>query len=84
MNKPLNHAGPDEHGRFGSFGGRYVAETLTPGSLGTFSWGGLANTFFWIDPVEEVIAIQATQMIPTGCFPIRPQFQQLVYAALDW
>lgn len=61
-----------------------VAETLTPGSPGTFSWGGLANTFFWIDPVEELIAIQATQMIPTGCYPIRPQFQQLVYAAIDW
>ncbi|MEP1142764.1 MAG: serine hydrolase domain-containing protein [Henriciella sp.] len=61
-----------------------VAETLTPGSIGTFSWGGLANTFFWIDPVEELIAIQATQMIPTGCYPIRPQFQQLVYAAVDW
>ncbi|MFN3214396.1 MAG: serine hydrolase domain-containing protein [Henriciella sp.] len=61
-----------------------VAETLTPGSVGSFSWGGLANTFFWIDPVEEMIAIQATQMIPTGCYPIRPQFQQLVYAAVDW
>ncbi|MEO1305596.1 MAG: serine hydrolase domain-containing protein [Pseudomonadota bacterium] len=61
-----------------------VAETLTPGSPGTFSWGGLANTFFWIDPVEELIAIQATQMIPSGCYPIRPQFQQLVYAAIDW
>lgn len=61
-----------------------VAETLTPGSIGTFSWGGLANTFFWIDPEEELIAIQATQMIPTGCYPIRPQFQQLVYAAIDW
>jgi CubicO group peptidase (beta-lactamase class C family) len=61
-----------------------VAETLTPGSPGTFSWGGLANTFFWIDPVEELIAIQATQMIPSGCYPIRPQFQHLVYAAIDW
>ena len=61
-----------------------VAETMMPGSVGTFSWGGLANTFFWIDPAEELIAIQATQMIPSGCYPIRPQFQQLVYAALDW
>ncbi|MEM7766665.1 MAG: serine hydrolase domain-containing protein [Pseudomonadota bacterium] len=60
-----------------------VAETLSPGSLGTFSWGGLANTFFWIDPVEDLVAIQMTQMIPSGCFPIRPQFQQLVYAAID-
>ena len=61
-----------------------VADTLTPGSPGTFSWGGLANTFFWIDYEEELIAIQATQMIPSGCYPIRPQFQQLVYASLDW
>jgi len=61
-----------------------VAETMQPGSLGTFSWGGLANTFFWIDFEEELIAIQATQMIPSGCYPIRPQFQQLVYAAIDW
>ncbi len=59
-------------------------ETLSPGSVGTYSWGGLANTFFWIDPEEELIGIQATQMIPSGCYPIRPQFQQLVYAALDW
>ncbi len=56
---------------------------MAPGSEGTFSWGGLANTFFWIDPEEELICIQATQMIPTGAYPIRPQFQQLVYAALE-
>ncbi len=60
-----------------------VAETLAPGSLGTFSWGGLANTFFWIDWEEALIAIQMTQMIPSGCYPIRPQFQQLVYAAIE-
>ncbi len=61
-----------------------VAATLTPGSVGTFSWGGLANTFFWIDYEEELIALQATQMIPSGCYPLRPQLQQLVYAAIDW
>jgi CubicO group peptidase (beta-lactamase class C family) len=61
-----------------------VAETMSPGSIGTFSWGGLASTFFWIDYEEELIAIQATQMMPSGCYPIRPQFQQLVYAAIDW
>jgi len=60
-----------------------VAETLSPGSEGTYSWGGLANTFFWIDPEEDLIAIQMTQMIPSGCYPIRPQFQQLVYSAID-
>lgn len=61
-----------------------TVELMQPGSHGMYSWGGLANTFFWIDPEEELIAIQATQMIPSGCYPIRPQFQQLVYAAIDW
>ena len=60
-----------------------VAETMQPCSLGNFSWGGLANTYFWVDPMEDLIAIQMTQMIPSGCYPIRPQFQALVYAALD-
>ncbi|MEL6566785.1 MAG: serine hydrolase domain-containing protein [Pseudomonadota bacterium] len=60
-----------------------VAETMQPGSLGSFSWGGLASTFFWIDPMEDLIAIQMTQMMPSSAYPIRPQFQALVYAALD-
>jgi len=29
MGKPENITTPDENGRFGDFGGRYVAETLT-------------------------------------------------------
>ncbi|MGB1068972.1 MAG: serine hydrolase, partial [Henriciella sp.] len=61
-----------------------VAKSMSPGSAGMFSWGGMANTFFWIDPEEELIAIQATQMMPSGNYPIRPQFQQLVYAAIEW
>ena len=61
-----------------------VAATMAPGSVGTFSWGGLASTFFWIDYEEELIGLQATQMIPSGCYPLRPQMQQLVYAAIDW
>lgn len=58
--------------------------TMQPASEGSFSWGGLASTFFWIDPEEEIIAIQATQMMPSSTYPLRPQLQQLVYAAVDW
>jgi CubicO group peptidase (beta-lactamase class C family) len=59
-------------------------QTRQPGSDGTFSWGGLASTFFWIDSEEEIIAIQATQLMPSSTYPMRLQFQQLVYAAIDW
>jgi CubicO group peptidase (beta-lactamase class C family) len=61
-----------------------VVDTQQPGSEGTFSWGGLASTFFWIDPEEEIIGIQMTQLMPSSTYPMRPQFQQLAYAAVDW
>ncbi len=57
-------------------------EAMQPGSPGSYSWGGLASTFFWVDPVEDLIGIQMTQMIPSSTYPIRPQFQQLAYAAI--
>ncbi len=60
-----------------------VVATTQPGSSGAFSWGGMASTFFWVDPQEDLIAIQMTQLVPSGAYPIRPQLQQLVYAAIE-
>ncbi|MHB8763551.1 MAG: serine hydrolase domain-containing protein [Deferrisomatales bacterium] len=57
-------------------------QNLAPGSPGAYSWGGLASTFFWVDPAEELIAIFMAQLIPADSYPLRPQFQQLVYAAI--
>ncbi len=57
-----------------------VAETHSLGSLGTYSWGGLASTTFWIDPVEELIGILMTQLI--GDAPFHPQFRVLTYQAI--
>ena len=54
-----------------------------PASEGMFAWGGLASTYFWIDPVEQIIGIQMTQLVPSSTYPIRTQFQQLVYAAIE-
>ena len=57
-----------------------VAETHAPGSLGTYSWGGLASTTFWIDPVEDLIAILMTQLI--GDSPFHAQFRVLTYQSI--
>ena len=57
-------------------------EAMAPVSEGAYSWGGAASTFFWIDPAEELIGILMTQLMPSGAYPLRPQFQQLVYAAI--
>ena len=58
----------------------------TPGrvpiSPGSYYWGGLASTAFWIDPVEELTVSFFTQLIPSSHHPIRPQLRQLIYAAL--
>ncbi|ADM10126.1 Beta-lactamase [Parvularcula bermudensis HTCC2503] len=59
-----------------------MAAQQQPSSLGTFSWGGLASTYFWIDPTEELIGLMMTQLIPSSAYPIRPQLQALTYAAI--
>ena len=57
-----------------------VAETHSLGSEGTYSWGGLASTTFWIDPVEELIGILMTQLI--GDSPFHAQFRVLTYQSI--
>ena len=54
-----------------------------PASEGTFYWGGLASTLFWVDPVEDLIVIFMTQLIPSSTFNFRGQLESLVYAALE-
>ena len=58
-----------------------VADTYTLGSLGTCSWGGMASTTFWIDPVEELIGIFMTQLVGADS-PFHAQFRVLTYQAL--
>lgn len=57
--------------------------TLIPGSKGDLSWGGMASTFFWIDPAEDLIGIFLTQLIPSSTYAVRRQLRTLTYAALD-
>ena len=51
-------------------------------SPGEFAWGGAASTYFWIDPVEEVVAVFLTQLLPSSTYPIRRELKTLVYQAL--
>jgi len=51
-------------------------------SAGNYSWGGLASTYFWIDPEEDLIGILMTQLMPSRAYPLRPQLQQLVYGSM--
>ncbi len=51
------------------------------GSPGQFSWSGAYNTYFFIDPEEDLIAIMMMQMAPYTNF-YNYKFQQLVYQAI--
>ena len=33
-------------------------------SAGSLAWAGLANTFFWIDPIKQVTGVYLTQILP--------------------
>lgn len=66
-------------------GGSVVLEpgrVRCPSSVGDFSWGGMASTFFWIDPIWDVSVVFFTQLSPSSSYPARPQLKALVHGAL--
>jgi len=54
----------------------------TLGSVGTFGWGGAANTNFWVDPKEEMVGILMVQFMPSDTYPVTPDYRILTYQAL--
>lgn len=52
------------------------------GTQGDYGWGGYAETYFWINPREHLIAILMAQLMPSLSYPIRNEFRTLVYQAL--
>lgn len=53
-----------------------------PGSVGEYTWGGFAGTYFWIDPREELIGIFMSQAPGPMRVQYRKLFKQLVYQAI--
>jgi CubicO group peptidase (beta-lactamase class C family) len=58
------------------------ATTKAACSVGEHAWGGVASTAFWIDPVEDIVAVFMTQVLPSSTYPIRRELRALVYQAL--
>lgn len=57
--------------------------TMLPGNAGEFYWGGMFSTNFFIDPVDDIIVIFMTQLMPSNAYPIRRTLKTMVYAALN-
>ena len=55
-----------------------------PASEGTFYWSGAASTYFWIDPVEDIVVVSMTQhMGVRETSAVRGELSALVYGALE-
>ncbi|MCC6959905.1 MAG: beta-lactamase family protein [Dehalococcoidia bacterium] len=54
------------------------------GSLGAgdYYWGGAASTIFWVDPVEDLVCIFMTQLMPSLTFNFRGQLKSIIYSAI--
>jgi CubicO group peptidase (beta-lactamase class C family) len=57
------------------------AWSTVPGSVGSFYWGGVWGTYFWIDPAEQLVAVQLIHVAPGKDGPINHTFRHLTYGA---
>jgi CubicO group peptidase (beta-lactamase class C family) len=75
--------GPSGGATFGlGFGIRSdAASSWVPGSVGSFTWSGAWGTYFWVDPAEQLIAIQLIHVATDFGRFTRP-FRNLTYGAL--
>ena len=51
-------------------------------SPGEHHWGGAASTFFWIDPVEDLVVVFFTQLMPSSMYPLRRELRVRVYQSI--
>lgn len=45
-------------------------------------WAGIANTRFWIDPVEDIVAFAWTQYLPSGGVSLDAELRRIVYESI--
>ncbi|MEL6890759.1 MAG: serine hydrolase domain-containing protein [Actinomycetota bacterium] len=59
-----------------------VAASDGPGSVGEFGWAGAAKTYYWVDPVEDLVGVFMSQYM-TGVQTPDRTFRNVVYQAID-
>jgi CubicO group peptidase (beta-lactamase class C family) len=58
-------------------------DEVQAGTLGAgdYYWGGAASTIFWVDPLEDLVVIFMTQLMPSATFNFRGQLKNIIYSA---
>jgi methyl acetate hydrolase len=62
-----------------------TAQSAEGRSAGSLAWAGLANTYYWIDPVRDVTGVIMMQVLPfadSTCLKVFSDFERAVYAGL--
>jgi len=59
-----------------------VGSRGTPGTVGEYGWGGAYHSTYWVDPVEELVVVYFTQLIPANGMNDHAKLRTLVYQAI--
>lgn len=59
-----------------------VAAQGVMGSVGNYGWSGMADTTFWVDPVEQLVGMTYIQYIGLVTSPLRYDFMNILYSAI--
>ncbi|HTU99515.1 MAG TPA: serine hydrolase domain-containing protein [Luteitalea sp.] len=60
----------------------HVGRSGRPGSVGEYGWGGAYHTKFWVDPVEKLVVVFMTQLLPSAGSDAHTTLRQLIYASI--
>jgi CubicO group peptidase (beta-lactamase class C family) len=59
-----------------------MGEAGAHGSPGEYGWGGAYHSTYWVDPVEDLVVVYLTQLIPAGGLDDQARVRALVYSAI--
>ena len=60
-----------------------AAAAREPATPGTYSWGGIFGTYFFVDPKEKLVCVLMMQVHPNEHVTLRQDFQKSVYEAIN-
>ena len=59
-----------------------LGERGTLGSVGEYGWGGAYHSTYWVDPLEELVVVYLTQIIPATGLDDYAKLRSGVYQAI--
>jgi CubicO group peptidase (beta-lactamase class C family) len=76
---------PNNPNKFGLGFGVYTegSEKNTPARAGSYDWGGMFATHFWIDPQSKLVAVFMRNVWPTAEWDFGDRVKAVVYGAME-